>query len=72
MSSELTQFVIRLQKKLSDQKSIQLSPDELDLFVAYGGYRAIALASVDQLEREAKERIEAKGESSISYQSNGE
>ena len=61
MSSELTQFVLRLQKKISDQKSIQLTPDELDLFIAYGGYRTLALASVDQLEREAKERIDAKG-----------
>tara|TARA_R110002124_G_scaffold287185_2_gene471080 strand:- start:8077 stop:8262 length:186 start_codon:yes stop_codon:yes gene_type:complete len=61
LSSELTQFVLRLQKKISDQKSIQLTPDELDLFIAYGGYRTLALASVDQLEREAKERIDAKG-----------
>tara|TARA_R110000824_G_scaffold138933_3_gene303865 strand:- start:948 stop:1139 length:192 start_codon:yes stop_codon:yes gene_type:complete len=60
LSYQLTQFVLRLQKKISDGKSIQLSPDELDLFVAYGGYRSLALASVDQLEREAKERIEAQ------------
>lgn len=60
MSAQLSRFVMRLQKKISEQKSIQITPDELDLFVAYGGYRTIVMASVDELEHEAKERIASK------------
>jgi hypothetical protein len=49
----------KFEQKLDDRKTIQLSPEELDLFVECGAYDAILRAAVDFRKAQIRERQSA-------------
>lgn len=62
----------RLQRKIEMQRSIQLSPEELDWLVASGAYRTFVESVLSELEARARGRLEARGYTLSSASTDGD
>lgn len=59
--SALPALYRRLSRKIETGKAIQLSPDDLALFVVVGAYEAVQRAANEEMKRLAKARLDQRG-----------
>lgn len=59
--SDYPDLVRRLSRRIDQRRSIQLSPEDLDLLVLSGAYEALVMFTSNFMRDQARERLKAAG-----------